>query len=75
MDPEAAPDVAAEIARLLAAKGWTVRKLKAEGFGGRTADALLGKGDGLPSIGAADRALALLGRRLWHQRRAPPASP
>ncbi len=62
------PAIAAEIARLLAAAGETVRSLRARGFGGRTAEALLGKGDGLPSLESADEALRLvLRRRQWHR--------
>jgi hypothetical protein len=67
-EPRAELDLVVELRRLLRERGWTVRKLRAEGFGGVSADKLLGMREGLPSIESADRALRLVGRRLWHQR-------
>ena len=64
------PPIAAEIAARLTAAGWTVRRLRDEGgFGGESAEKLLGKRPGAPSLESADRALALLGRQLWHRRK------
>lgn len=60
------PPIAAEIARLLTAHGWTVRKLRAQGFSAEPAAKLLGKQAGTYSIETADAALRLVGRRLWH---------
>lgn len=66
---DTSPPVAAEIAARLAAAGWTVRRLRGKGgFSGSVAEALLGKGPGLPSLENADRALGLLGRRLADKR-------
>ena len=64
------PDIAAELATLLTKRGWTVRTLRDQGFGTGTAAKLLGQAKGAPSLDVADRALALLGRELWHRKRA-----
>ncbi len=75
--PKAPPPVAAEIAARLTAAGWTVRRLRDEGFGATAAESLLGKGPGLPSLANADEALALLGHRLTSKRdrSRPPKDP
>lgn len=61
------PPIAAEIARMLAAANWTVRKLRAAGFGSSAAESLLGKGATLPSLSTAEAGLRLIGRSLWHR--------
>jgi len=66
---DADPAIAAELVRLLTDAGWTVRKLREAGFGGASAERLLAKAPGLPSLDSAERALALLGRQLWHRKR------
>ncbi len=68
MDTPPPPIVAEIIARLTAA-GWSVRKLREAGFGGKSAEILLGKLVGIPDLETAERALALLTppRSLWHR--------
>jgi hypothetical protein len=67
--PEPVPPlIAAEIAALLDGAGWTVRRLREAGFAGQPAAKLLGKQGGTYSIETADKALALVGRRLSHAR-------
>lgn len=68
------PEVAEAISDLLIAKGWTVRKLRAQGFGGRAAESLIKPtADSLPRLDTADKALALINRRLWHAKIGPRA--
>lgn len=72
-EAHASPAVAAELRRLLVEAGVTQYRLREEaGLSAETARILLGLRDGLPSLGAADRALALLDRELWHRKRRAP---
>ncbi len=63
--------IAVELAGLLKAKGWTVRRLRDEqGYGTSTAVRLLDPSKrGLASAASMDKALGLVGKELWHRRR------